>query len=324
MTPNRLLILLGVTTPLILATCLLFGAAGIGLPDFASPSGQAIFSLRLSRILGGFAIGAALSCAGVLLQALLRNPLADPYVLGVSSGAGLGAAIAILSGLASASVVALPLTAFAGSAATLAIVWALARVGGSLSLYNLILSGSMVSAVCSSILMFLVSTAPVEGLHSIMWWMLGNLEMPSGHLPWIMGAVLLAGLAAAWTIAPQLNAMTLGREMAYAVGIRPGTTLAAGLTVATLLTATSVALAGIIGFVGLVVPHTMRKLVGPDHRRLIPAAFLGGGLFLAVCDTLARTIMAPVEIPVGVVTSVVGGPFFLWLLRRRRQQGWIQ
>jgi iron complex transport system permease protein len=324
MRPNRFLIALAAAAPLVLAACLLFGASGLGVPDLATTSGRAILTLRAERVAGGFAIGAALSCAGVLLQALLRNPLADPYVLGVSSGAGLGAAFAILSGLASTSVLSLPLIAFAGSAATLALVWAFAQVGGALSLYNLILSGSMVSSVCASVLMFLVASAPAEGLHSVMWWMLGNLEMPAGPLPLVLAAVLLGSLAAAWTLAPQLNAMTLGREMAHAVGVRPGATMVAGLTIATLLTATSVALAGLIGFVGLVVPHTMRKLVGPDHRRLIPAAFLGGGLFLAVCDALARTVMAPIEIPVGVVTSLIGGPFFLWLLRRRRQQGWVQ
>jgi iron complex transport system permease protein len=170
--------------------------------------------------------------------------------------------------------------------------------------------------------MFLVSLAPVEGMHSVMWWMLGNLEVPSYAL-FIAGAALCAGgCAAIWLLAPELNALTLGQQIAHTVGVRTRLATALALVCATLVTAAAVGLAGLIGFVGLIVPHAMRGLVGADHRRLVPAAALGGGAFLALCDAVARTLLAPREIPVGVVTALLGGPFFLALLHRRRR-GWI-
>lgn len=319
-TTRLLLLLLG--TPIILGLCLLLGPSGLGIPDLDSEVGRAILSLRFNRIITALLVGAALSCAGVIFQALLRNPLAEPYVLGVSSGAGLGAALAILTGFAAHTVFALPVSAFLAGAATLAIVFLVAGDGGIPSVYALILSGVIVSAVCSSILMYLVATAPVEGLHSVMWWMLGNLQPTSHGLLAVSGTMIGLGCTAGWLIAPELNALTLGRETAHFLGIRTAWFIVLGLTLATFIAAAAVGLAGLIGFVGLIVPHVMRSLLGPDHRRLIPAAALGGGVFLAVCDALARTVRAPEEIPVGVVTAVCGGPFFLAILRRRKR-GWV-
>lgn len=308
--------------PLVLGVCMLMGASGIGLPDWSQPAGQAVLQLRFTRVLAGFVIGAALSCAGVIMQALLRNPLAEPYVLGVSSGAALGAAGAIVSGLAALSRLAVPGCAFVAASATLVVVYAVASEGGRPSLYTLILSGVMVSAVCSSLLMFLVSVAPVEGMHSILWWMLGNLDVSSYPLLATTGGIVLAGFTGIWLLAPELNALTLGHDMAHFLGIRVRLAIGAGLLLATLITAASVGVSGLIGFVGLIVPHVMRALVGPDHRRLIPAAALGGGAFLAACDAFARTVMAA-EIPVGVITALVGGPFFIVLLRNRRKEQWL-
>jgi len=305
--------------PLLLGLCLLMGASGWGLP-----SDDNIFYLRMYRVLAGFVVGAALSCAGVVLQALLRNPLAEPYVLGVSSGAGLGAAAAILSGLASLATPVLPLSAFISAAITLAVVYWLANMGGKLSIYSLILSGVIVSSVCSSMLMFLISMAPDTGLHGVIWWMLGNLETYSRPLLALSSVVIAVGVAAIWALAPELNALALGQEMAHHVGVRTKLAVTIGLALATLVASTAVALAGLIGFVGLVVPHVIRSLTGPDHRRLIPAAAVAGGVFLAVCDAVARTVLAPVEIPVGVITALIGGPFFLVILRARRKQGWIE
>jgi iron complex transport system permease protein len=318
-----LMTMLALAAPLLLALCLLMGPSAIGLPDPESSAGRAILMLRVNRVATGFVVGAALACAGVVFQALLRNPLAEPYILGVSSGAGLGAAAAILSGLAATTVFAMPLTAFAASALTLAVVYRLATEGGSPSVYGLILSGVIVSAICSSVLMFLVATAPVEGLHSVIWWMLGNLQPTSAGLLLLSAVLVAAGCAGMWVVAPELNALTLGREAAHHVGVRANLVVTLGLALATLVTATAVGLAGLIGFVGLIVPHVVRSLVGPDHRRLVPAAAVAGGVFLSVCDAAARTVMAPVEIPVGVVTAVFGGPFFLAILRRRRRKGWI-
>ena len=313
------LVLIFVAALVLLAGCLFMGAFGIGIPDLGTATGKAIFFMRVNRVITGVVVGAALSCAGVVFQALLRNPLAEPYILGVSSGAGLGAALAILTGLGLLSVFALPLTAFIAALITLAIVFGLANNRGSTSVYGLILSGVIVSAVCSNILMFLVAMAPAEGLHSVIWWMLGNLEPASPRLLAVSSVVIIAGLAAIWALAPELNSLTLGRETAHNLGVRTHLFVVLGLVLATLITAAAVGMAGLIGFVGLIVPHVMRNLVGPDHRRLIPAAAIGGGVFLAVCDAVARTILAPIEIPVGVVTAVCGGPFFLFILRRKRK-----
>jgi iron complex transport system permease protein len=320
MTQRRAFWLVISLAPLLLALCVLMGPSGIGFPDWATQ--RDILTLRITRVLAGLIIGAALSCAGVVLQAILRNPLAEPYVLGVSSGAGLGAALAILTGLGAISAFALPLCAFVMALITLALVYALANQGSAPSLYSLILSGVIVSSVCSSLIMFMVSVAPIEGMHSILWWMLGNLEVTSDALLATTGLIALAGCLGMWLLAPELNALTLGHDMAHHLGIRVRTAIGAGLLLATLVTAASVGVGGLIGFVGLIVPHTLRSLVGPDHRRLIPAAALGGGAFLAVCDAVARTVLS-VEIPVGVVTALIGGPFFLVILRRRRQ-GWIE
>lgn len=318
---NRHFYLVVGISPAILALCLLMGPAGIGLPDWTTQ--HDILLLRVTRVLAGLIVGAALSTAGVVLQAILRNPLAEPYVLGVSSGAGLGAALAILTGFSALSPFTLPLSAFLLAGATLIAVYALSSTSGSIpSLYGLILSGVIVSSLCSSLLMFLVSVAPVEGMHSILWWMLGNLDIASNALLAVTGSVVLTGCIGIWLLAPEFNALTLGHDMAHYLGIRVRLAIGAGLLLATLITAAAVGISGLIGFVGLVVPHIMRNLVGPDHRRLIPASALGGGAFLAACDALARTLLTA-EIPVGVVTALVGGPFFLFLLRKRQNNQWL-
>jgi iron complex transport system permease protein len=308
-------------TPFILTLCVMMGPSGFGLPDLTLE--REILLLRLTRVLCGLVIGAALSCSGVVFQAILRNPLAEPYILGVSSGAGLGAAIAIVTGLAAASAYVLPLCAFIMAVLTLALVYGLSRNGDSPSIYGLILSGVIVSAVCSSLLMFMVSVSSIEGMHSILWWMLGNLEVSSHQVLILISLVVTAGCLALWALSRELNALTLGHHMAHHLGIRVRATLIIALLLATLVASAAVGVAGLIGFVGLIVPHIMRYLVGADHRRLIPAAALGGGAFLAACDALARTVLA-VEIPVGVVTALLGGPFFLFLLKRRRAQSWLE
>jgi len=321
MTPRIKLLLLVCASPLLLFGCVLLGASGIGLPDLENHLGRAILTLRINRVAGGFVVGAALACAGVVFQALLRNPLAEPYILGVSSGAGLGATLCILAGVTVASVFLLPVTAFMAAALTLVVVFMLASDRGAFpSVYSLILSGVIVSAICSSILMFIVAMAPVEGLHSVIWWMLGNLQPSARELLVICAAIIVAGCSIAWLIAPELNALTLGRETAHNIGVRTTAIVIVGLGTATLMTGAAVGLSGLIGFVGLIVPHVMRNLFGPNHRTLIPAAALGGGVFLSVCDAAARTVMPGVEIPVGVVTALCGGPFFLVILRRRNRR----
>lgn len=315
-------IVLWALTPVIPVLGILTGTSGFGLPDWQAEAGRALLILRVERVWAGLMVGGALAAAGVVLQALLRNPLAEPYVLGVSGGSALGAAAAILFGVSS-SIWTVPLAAFAAGAATLALVVRLAQDDqGVPSIYGLLLSGVIVSSVCSGLLMFMLSIAPAEGIHNVLWWMLGNLQMPARPLLALCSALVLAGLAASTALAPELNALTLGGDTAHHLGVRTTVAVAAGLLLATVITAAAVATAGLIGFVGLVVPHVVRSLIGPDHRRLIPGAALAGGLFLAACDTLARTVLAPREIPVGVITALAGGPFFLWILRQRRKAGW--
>ncbi len=319
------ILLLLLITPILLGLCLLFGTFGVGFPQWGTPTGDAIFHLRLQRVLTGFLVGASLSCAGAVFQALLRNPLAEPYVLGVSSGGALGAAIAMLSGLSALSAFTVPACAFVSAALTLLLVYLLASQDGQPSVYSLILSGVIVSAVASSLLMFLISRAPNDaGLHSVIWWMLGSLQAESAVLLSVCAVPMAVGFAGLWLLAPELNALTLGREMAHSLGVRTVLAMVLGLVLATVMTAAAVGLAGLIGFVGLVVPHAARAVFGPDHRRLLPATALAGGVFLAVCDALARTALGSVgEIPVGVVTAFVGGPFFLFILRQRRKGGWL-
>ena len=314
-----------VAVPLLLSLSLLLGPTGTILPDLDSPVGKAIMILRLNRLVMGLLVGAALSVSGVVFQAILRNPLAEPYVLGVSGGAGLGATMAILFGAVSAIPLSLPVMAFMSAVATLFLVYGIASrgSGGVPSVYSLILSGVIISAICSSLIMFLVSMASVEGLHNVIWWMLGNLQPAPANQRFVSALFIVSGIAGAWLLASRLNSLTLGREMAHYQGINADAVIVAGLLCATLTAATAVSIAGMIGFVGLIVPHVTRAMFGPDHRWLIPLAAVGGGTFLAVCDAFARTVLAPIEVPVGVVTALAGGPFFLMILQRKMKSAWI-
>ena len=321
--PNRRRVLIFLTAvPVLLGVSLLLGPSGIGLPDMATSSGQAIFSLRLGRFFMGMMVGAALSTSGTVFQAILRNPLAEPYVLGVSGGAGLGAAMSILVGGGLLGAVGLPLTAFFFAVLTLMAVYGIANQGGVPSVYSLILSGVIVSAICSSIIMFLVSTADIDGMHTVVWWMLGNLQPGSWTEQVVSLLIIMGAIGGLWLLAPALNVLTLGREMAHYQGLNASLVTMSSLLLATLLAATAVSMGGMIGFVGLIVPHVMRALFGPDHRWLVPASAIGGGTFLVLCDSIARSVMAPIEIPVGVVTALAGGPFFLIVLRRKMKYAW--
>lgn len=282
-----------------------------------------IVRMRLDRVLLAIIAGAGLSLAGVIFQALLRNPLAEPYVLGVSSGAGLGAALAIVLGWSALGPWTLPGLAFVGALGTVLLVYGLARErDGSLPVHTLLLSGVIVSAMLGSILMFLVSQARAKDLHDVMWWLLGNLQVYDRDLLWVVAAVVGAGAAVTILFARDLNAMTLGDEPAAHLGLNIKRTRMMFFLLGSLMTAAAVAACGLIGFVGLIVPHAVRLALGPEHRRLVPASALAGGTFLILADAFARTVIAPVEIPIGVVTALLGGPFFLYLLRRRRHSYW--
>lgn len=323
--PAVRIVLFLVAVPLLLGLSLLLGPTGVMLPDFNEPVGKAIMALRFNRLVMGLLVGSALSVSGVVFQAILRNPLAEPYVLGVSGGAGLGATMAILFGAVAAVPLSLPLTAFVSAVATLFLVYGIASKGsgGVPSVYSLILSGVIISAICSSLIMFFVSMASVEGLHNVVWWMLGNLQPVPGGQRLVSVLFIASGIGGAWLLSSRLNALTLGREMAHYQGINADVVIMVGLLCATLMAATAVSMAGMIGFVGLIVPHVARAMFGPDHRWLIPLSAVGGGTFLAVCDAFARTVLAPIEVPVGVVTALAGGPFFLLILQRKMKSTWI-
>lgn len=323
--PAVRIVLFLVAVPLLLGLSLLLGPTGVMLPDFNEPVGKAIMALRFNRLVMGLLVGSALSVSGVVFQAILRNPLAEPYVLGVSGGAGLGATMAILFGAVAAVPLSLPLTAFVSAVATLFLVYGIASKGsgGVPSVYSLILSGVIISAICSSLIMFFVSMASVEGLHNVVWWMLGSLQPVPGGQRLVSVLFIASGIGGAWLLSSRLNALTLGREMAHYQGINADVVIMVGLLCATLMAATAVSMAGMIGFVGLIVPHVARAMFGPDHRWLIPLSAIGGGTFLAVCDAFARTVLAPIEVPVGVVTALAGGPFFLLILQRKMKSTWI-
>jgi iron complex transport system permease protein len=311
--------------PLLLFVSLMLGPSGIGIPDLQGAEGKAILSLRAGRMYMGLITGAALAASGTVFQAILRNPLAEPYVLGVSGGAGLGATLAILGGSGIILSSGVPFAAFLSAIVTLFAVYLIASrgSGGQPSVYSLILSGVIVSSICSSVIMFLVSTASNEGLHNVIWWMLGSLQPAEPGQMALSGVLAAVALAGIWLISPRLNALSLGREMAHYQGLNADFLIVSGLLMATLLAATAVSLSGMIGFVGLIVPHVVRAVFGPDHRRLVPLASIGGGTFLVVCDAFARTVLAPLEIPVGVVTALAGGPFFLVILQNRMKRAWI-
>ncbi|MBP5511733.1 MAG: iron ABC transporter permease [Kiritimatiellae bacterium] len=303
----------------VLAGGLFCGAAGFGWPDLSTPAGCGLFEIRLCRLVTGFLVGAGLAVSGCSLQAVLRNPLAEPYVLGVSGGGAFGAALALVTGASALHPAFLPLGAFCSASATLAWVWGLSRkVGGMFNPSVLILTGVVVGSILSSLLLLVLTFAPNRAVHGVTWWLLGNLQTGSWTLLAVAGTLIAVAVAGLFFEARALNVLQLGRDTAYDVGVRVSRVLPLILVFATLAAASAVALSGIIGFVGLIVPHGVRRVFGTDHRVLLPCSVLFGGAFLVFCDTLARTLAVPYEIPVGVVTSLFGGPFFLYLLCAKR------
>jgi iron complex transport system permease protein len=280
---------------------------------------KGIFGLRAARTLMACVAGAGLSVAGIVFQSLLRNPLAEPYVLGVTAGAGLGAAFAIVTSITMFGLWTVPGMAFVGALGTILLVQALARTpSGAVPVETMLLAGITVSAVLNSLLMFVVSVAPSQRLHDVVWWLLGNLQVVDWRLLEIVAAVVAAGLTVAILCARDLNLMALGDEPAAHLGLNVTRSRHLFFVVASLVTGATVAACGIIGFVGLIVPHAVRLIVGPDHRRLIPASALAGAAFLVLADCLARTLLKQGEIPIGVVTALFGGPMFLMLLRKHK------
>lgn len=326
---KRFLLLLLLATPCVIVLCLMAGSFQNGIPDLSDEQGRTILQLRAYRMWAGIVTGAALATSGAVLQALLRNPLAEPYVLGVSSGAGLGAALAIVTGLSTVSALGIPAMAFVFSIAALYLVYRLGTLGGHRSMYGILLSGVIISAICSNAIMAIISLTPNSNAPQVIWWMLGNLEQRDITLLHVSTLIILLGIALLWTRSHSLNVLTLGSDVAHHVGVRTEAIIPFGLGLATLVTSCAVAISGLIGFVGLIVPHVVRSCVGPDHRKLIPYSAWFGGLFLALCDALGRALPHTIsnsvqDIPVGVITALFGGPFFLWVLRQKRRTEWTE
>ena len=268
------------------------------------------------RMLSAMTVGGSLALSGMVFQAVLRNPLAEPFILGISGGAGVGAAVAIVSGLAAVSVLGLPLGALAGSLLSLALVLGISRWGRR-GQENLLLSGVITGTLAGSMLMFLISIAQTDQLAGITWWMLGDLQTADPALLIPCFIALTAAFCVVWYHSRGLNALSIGDSEAWNLGIDTRKLTVVLIIAASVPAAFSVSLAGVIGFCGLIVPHLTRRIYGCDHRKITPLVCLWGADFLMFCDLLSRLPYPFKEIPIGVITSLIGGPLFLWIVNRR-------
>lgn len=282
---------------------------------------EILWQIRVPRVILAALIGLLLSVSGVILQGILRNPLADPYILGISAGGAVGAAISIALGAQFVvfGISSVPATAFLFALIAVFIVYKLSQVAGRTTPETLILAGVALSAFCSAILALIIIMT--GNLQSIYFWLLGSLSSATWSNVITVIPYAMIGLGVAYFFSKELNALLLGEEMAITLGVDVENTRLILITVSSLMTAAAVSVSGLIGFVGLVVPHWIRLLIGPNHRHLVPISALSGMLLVVVTDTLARTVLSPMEIPIGIVMALLGAPFFLYLLRRRRTEG---
>jgi iron complex transport system permease protein len=295
----------------------------LGLAGYPSgiPRSTAVilFELRLPRVLLGALVGAALAASGAVFQALFRNPMADPAIVGVSSGAALGAvAVILIGGGVLGSGLAVPVAAFLGALAVAFLVYRLARIGPAVQVTTLLLAGIAVAAVISAVISLTMSLAGQQ-IRSIYFWLLGGLAGRGWDTLAAVSPLVALGIVMVLFSIRDLNAMALGEERAAQLGLEVERVKRTAMAAGALLAGAAVSVAGVIGFVGLITPHILRLLLGADHRRLLPASRLGGAGLMILADLAARTVLAPEEIPVGAVTALLGGPFFLYLLRRERR-----
>ena len=311
---------------IIMTACAFAGTKNITLGNLISKSvdeqtqlARLIFyQVRLPRVFCGMIVGASLACAGTVFQGLLRNPLADPYILGISSGAGLGAVIAGITGISFSlmGIETLGIFAFAGALATVWIVWIIGTAAGKKNLTSLLLTGVVINSFFSAAMMFLISIAKSNDVQSTLIWLMGNITETASSSLIAAGILLCIGMMILFYIAPELNLISFGSEDALSMGTNPERVRLISFAVASMMTAVAVSLSGLVGFVGLIVPHAIRLVAGPDHRLLLPLSAVYGAMFVVVTDTLARTIISPDQLPVGIITALVGGPFFITLLLR--------
>lgn len=285
-----------------------------------SPRHIILWQVRVPRVLLAFLVGSSLAAVGASLQALLRNPLADPFVIGISSGAALGASIAMLSGIGLSifSLSVLPFFAFLGALVSLLIVYRIAVSYGSFSIHTLLLGGVVLNSIFSALILFLTTLADPYKASGMYAWLMGSLTGPDFQTVLVLALYLALGTCILVSQASSLNLLTLGEDAARSLGVEIERVKRVLFGASALLTGAVVAFSGLIGFVGLIVPHAVRLVFGADHRLLLLASGIVGGIFLMVADTVARTLLSPAEIPVGVITALVGGPIFLYLLVQRR------
>jgi iron complex transport system permease protein len=321
---------LSVLFVMVFVVSIVLGAARVPWSDFygiltGRTTGGAAYSIvvqiRLPRILMAASVGGALSICGVVMQSILRNPLAEPFILGLSGGAAVGSILFILLGLSMAG--GGFFFSFAGAALTLFVVLVLSKRKGGFSTTRIILTGVIVNAFFTAFIMFVITTTSDELLHAILFWLYGDLSHSTFVNVWILSVVLLFSFAATFFFSRYMNIIGVNEEMGYQLGIEVERVKYLLLILVSILTAFAVSLSGIIGFVGLIVPHLMRMAFGNDHRLLLPASLIFGGVFMMIADTAARTIISPGELPVGVITAFLGAPFFLMLMFMDKQR-WTQ
>ncbi len=292
------------------------GSVNIPFSALFLKENQPILNLRLFRVLIAAVSGCGLAVSGIVLQAILRNSLAEPYLLGTSSGAGLGAVVAVVMGI---SRIYLPLAAFIGAIFSVILVYNLAKQNNRIPEQSLILSGVIVSVALSAIIVFLISISANEALHGMTWWLWGSFQVYDFKLLFLVSLIVFSGIATVYIFSQDLNAISIGEEEAIHLGIDIEMVKKILILLTSLITASLVSVCGIIGFVGLIIPHLVRLIVGPNHKILIPFTCLAAAIFMVVCDTLSRIIFPPLEIPIGVITAILGAPTFIILLKRSQR-----
>ena len=290
------------------------------LADKESMEYGVLFYIRIPRTLLGFAIGGSLSLAGAILQGMYRNPLVEPYTLGISGGASLGVTFAIVAGLHLLNILLLPLAGFIGAFTTIFLVYTLSLKKGALSVNRMLLIGVMISFISSSLMMFLMSITATENIHGIVFWIMGSLNESNTAMIGAMVVLSIVCLLISYLFVMPLNALRLGEEKARHLGINSNATIRILFVITSVLTGACIAVGGVIGFVGLVIPHIVRLFVGSDYRIMLVSSFLSGSIFLILCDIIARTIISPNELPIGVITGIVGGVVFIVLLSRSQKR----
>jgi iron complex transport system permease protein len=330
LTPKQLIIKIALclaALAVVMFACSLVGTQQVSLSKVfegpASAPGQNIdydiyIGVRIPRIILAALIGAALAASGVALQAVLRNPLAEPYILGISSGAALGVMIAVLAGISWSigGISAMAAMAFLFAIGTVWLVWLIGHLAGGSTVTSLLLAGVVINAFFSAVIMLMTSLIDSERLRSTIMWLMGSIGEKDFSTLLISAVFIIAGIAALFTITQKLNVLAFGSSEAQSLGVNPRRITLIAFALASFITAVAVGLSGLVGFVGLVVPHCVRLIFGPDHRQLLPASALLGAAFVVICDTIARTIISPAQLPVGVITAIIGGPVFLILLSR--------